>query len=141
MLVYGDDLRPLLEARIGPINPEGQTFGRIGPGGEPVCLVHFGNWRTGEIEIMGWAAPGGVSRGIIRALAVYAFRTLGVHRVTARAVVSNTDSLRILARLGFQREGTLRRAQHGEDVIVFGLLPEDLRHVQFAETAETDRSE
>lgn len=136
-LVYGDELRPMLERHIGPIDPASQTFARLGTDGEPVCIVSFSGLRRGDVEISGWARPGGVSRGIIRALAVYAFSTLGVNRVTARAVRSNTDSHRILARLGFQIEGTLRRADDGEDVIIYGLLPEDLRHVQFTKTTQT----
>lgn len=133
MLVYGDELRPLLEQRIGPITPESMTCGRV-VDGELVCLVSFGNLRNGDVEIMGWARPGGISRDIIRALAVYAFQTLGVNRVTARAVESNTDSQRVLARLGFKHEGTLRRADNGENVLIFGLLPEDIRYVKLRQT-------
>lgn len=137
MLVYGDELRPMLEQHIGPIDPNTQTLARV-VDGQPVCIVSFGNLRRGDVEIMGWARPGGVDRGIIRALAEYAFVTLGVNRVSARAVMSNTDSQRILTRLGFRREGLLRRADDGEDVLIFGLLPEDLKHVRIAKATQTD---
>lgn len=137
MLVFGDELRPMLEHHIGPIDPNSITMGRF-VDGQPVCLVSFGNLRRGDVEIMGWARPGGVDRGIIRALAAYVFQTLGVNRVTARAVVSNTDSQRILTRLGFRREGLIRRADDGEDVLIFGLLPEELRHVRLTKAPKTD---
>jgi RimJ/RimL family protein N-acetyltransferase len=134
-LVFGDELRPMLEVQIGPITDESMICGRF-VDGKPVCLFAFTNLRRGDVEISAWAVPGGISRAIIRALAEYAFVTLGVRRVSARAVESNTDSQRALIRAGFVHEGTLRSADNGENVQIFGLLPEELRYGKLTKTPE-----
>jgi [ribosomal protein S5]-alanine N-acetyltransferase len=58
-----------------------------------------------------------------------AFAVLGLQRVGALANVDNTRSQRALEKLGFAREGVLRRwHRHGDeyhDVVVYGLLRDD----------------
>lgn len=137
MITHGDALRPLLEQRIGAITSESTTYALI-DGGKPVCFASFANWRRGEIELMGAADPGGISRGLIRELGWYAFGALACNRVTARVVASNTACLRMLERVGFVREGVLRRAEDGHDVVVMGLLKEDYQRGKFAETTKAD---
>lgn len=69
---------------------------------------------------------------ILRALPAviqFAFERLGLHRIEADADPRNGASMRVLERLGFQREGLLRERyfQLGEvqDAVVFGLLRRD----------------
>jgi ribosomal-protein-alanine N-acetyltransferase len=56
----------------------------------------------------------------------YAFRTLGIEKVWARADSRNVASLRVLTKLGMQREGTLRQhvMRRGErvDRVCYGIL-------------------
>lgn len=56
----------------------------------------------------------------------FAFQTLGLHRLEADVDPRNQPSLRLLERLGFRREGTLRERYHvnGEiqDSVILGLL-------------------
>jgi len=65
------------------------------------------------------------SRAVSTALR-FAFDELGVHRVEADADPRNERSLRLLEKLGFQREGLLRERYHvnGEiqDAVLLGLL-------------------
>lgn len=129
MIEYGDELRPLLEAKIGPIDPKSTiTVARV-EDGRRVCLAAFTGWAKGDVELMGSSEPGGITRKFIRELAMYAFDVLKVNRVTAKAKVSNVACHKVLGRLGFKCEGVLRKADCGEDVLVFGLLREELRHV------------
>jgi ribosomal-protein-alanine N-acetyltransferase len=62
-------------------------------------------------------------------MAVLAFEICGLRRLGAYSNTENGRSTTALERLGFKREGTLKRwHRHGEqefDVFVFGLLPED----------------
>lgn len=59
----------------------------------------------------------------------YAFETLGCHRLSADVDPRNTASLRVLERLGFQREGYLRenywQSAEWQDAILLGLLRRD----------------
>jgi RimJ/RimL family protein N-acetyltransferase len=68
----------------------------------------------------------GYMREALSALLEYAFRTLGLHRIEADVDPRNEASIRLLERLGFQKEGYLRErwlvdgATH--DTLFFGLL-------------------
>ena len=56
----------------------------------------------------------------------YAFEELGLNRVWAQHFTRNPASGRVLEKLGFQREGTLRghqkRFDEFEDSVVYGIL-------------------
>lgn len=67
------------------------------------------------------------------ALAEWAFEELGLHRLELHAASHNHASLKVAAKLGFQREGLLREADYARggwlDVVAFGLLRSDNRPV------------
>jgi [ribosomal protein S5]-alanine N-acetyltransferase len=60
-----------------------------------------------------------------------AFVTLNLTRIVAEVHVGNERSLRLMARLGFVREGTLRQHEtyrgQKRDVILFGLLRDEFQ--------------
>jgi RimJ/RimL family protein N-acetyltransferase len=60
------------------------------------------------------------------ALLDYTFTTLGAHRVMADALAENSRSVRLLERLGFQKEGHFREAEWFEgywaDDVIYGIL-------------------
>lgn len=68
----------------------------------------------------------GIASKALSLLLRFAFEELGVHRVEADADPRNERSLRLLERLGFEREGLLRERYHvnGEiqDAVILGLL-------------------
>ena len=68
----------------------------------------------------------GFAREIVPRVIDFAFDELGLHRIEADVDPRNTVSIRIVERLGFQREGLLRERYHvnGEiqDSALFGLL-------------------
>ena len=60
----------------------------------------------------------------------YGFTTMRLHRVQAHTIADNHRSVRLLERLGFQREGTLREYSWEDDLAfhdsaVYGLLSTD----------------
>ena len=59
----------------------------------------------------------------------YAFRRLGLHKVTAGSIADNVASVEVLKRLGFELEGTFRSEILVDgayrDVVRFGLLQEE----------------
>jgi [ribosomal protein S5]-alanine N-acetyltransferase len=72
------------------------------------------NWGKGIAAIAG------------KLMLEHAFVTLNLKRIVAEVHASNERSLRLMARLGFMREGVLRQHEtyrgQKQDVILFGLL-------------------
>lgn len=71
----------------------------------------------------------GTATRAIGLLIDWSFRELGMERVQALVHPDNPPSARVLERLGFQREGLLRRCRPGksgrEDRILFAVLPDE----------------
>ena len=72
----------------------------------------------------------GIAREAVSGLLHHAFDDLGLHRIEADVDPRNAASLRLLERLGFQREGYARERWHvgGNiyDGVLFGLLRREL---------------
>jgi ribosomal-protein-alanine N-acetyltransferase len=72
----------------------------------------------------------GLMREALTELLSAAFGSMGLRRIEAEVNTRNTASARLLGRLGFTKEGLLRKRWvvkgHAEDVEVFGLLQGEL---------------
>lgn len=90
--------------------------------------------KTHKAEIGYWLAKEFWGRGlmtsVVRAYVDYAFRELGLVRITARTFDFNHASARVLEKNGFKFEGRLRQDVMKEgkliDTNLYGLLKEDL---------------
>ncbi len=103
--------------------------------GELVGLISYNriepHLRVGEIGY--WLAEAYQGRGIMtracRALVSYGFRVLGLQRIEIRVATDNLRSRAIPERLGFRKEGVLRRsARLGDrylDMIMYAMLEEE----------------
>jgi [ribosomal protein S5]-alanine N-acetyltransferase len=73
----------------------------------------------------------GLMQEALAALLSAAFGSLGLRRIEAEVSTRNPASARLLVRLGFTKEGLLRKRWivkgHAEDVEIFGLLRGELR--------------
>lgn len=87
--------------------------------------------KEGGQGAMGWALGvdyrgQGYATEAARALLLYAFASLGLHRIEAEMSSANEPSWRLAERLGMRREGHLRQAtvQDGQwlDTFVYGIL-------------------
>jgi [ribosomal protein S5]-alanine N-acetyltransferase len=72
----------------------------------------------------------GIAGEAARAVVDYGFTTMRLHRIEAHTIADNHRSVRLLERLGFQREGTLREYSWEDDLTfhdsaVYGLLRTD----------------
>ena len=94
---------------------------------------HYWNWSLRKTEIGYWLAEPYQGKGIMtracRALIDYAFRNLGLDRAEIRTAARNARSRGIAERLGFAKEGVLRKAEYSsrgpDDQLVYGLLRTD----------------
>lgn len=110
-----EQTRELLDRKLGPrLDAEGDWLSAAVVGrdtGELVGDMAL-NWvseqhRTGEIGFV--VAPACQGRGYAaeaaRPFLDFAFRTMGLHRVIARAEARNAASVRVLEKLGMRHEG------------------------------------
>ncbi len=91
--------------------------------------------RRSHAELGYWVRTDRARRGYAteaaRAMVAYAFATLRVHKVKADVAVGNHGSARVLEKLGFTLEGTLREERKVGGVFVdhwrYGLLSREYR--------------
>ncbi len=104
----------------------GQRVGVIG--------LHHLDWHHRTAEVGYWTARDARRRGLttaaVRLLTDWAFTSLDIERVELRPEPENIGSRALAERLGFRCEGTLRAAlrlpEGRRDVLVYGVLPEEL---------------
>ncbi|MFG2077903.1 GNAT family N-acetyltransferase [Nonomuraea maritima] len=85
--------------------------------------------RTAEVGYMTapWARGNGYAGEAVRAIARWLFDQHGFRRLQLRASVANPASQRVAEKAGFVREGVARASIAGDDLIVYSLVPSDLR--------------
>lgn len=71
------------------------------------------------------AGRGAIARTPLRVVTDYIFSELGCSRITVTTRASNARVISIALRLGFKREGVLRRLYGNEDGVLLGLLEKD----------------
>lgn len=97
-----------------------------------IGFAHF-DWDARKTEIGYWIDRDEEGKGVItracRTLIEYAFHHLNMRRVEIRCAQDNIRSAVVPERLGFMKEGTLRKAEmiHGKlhDFNIYGLLADD----------------
>lgn len=71
----------------------------------------------------------GIATAAAKALTAYGFETLGLIRIDARVRNGNAASVRVLEKVGYQREGLLRRATLKDgapvDHLLYAIIRED----------------
>jgi RimJ/RimL family protein N-acetyltransferase len=108
-------------------NPDGTLIGVVGAGHLEVGTTHranLGYWLAKPY----WGQ--GIMTRAVRCYVRYALTHLDVVRLTAEVFCRNEASIRVLEKVGFRREGRLRkhRAKDGDllDAYFYGLLREDV---------------
>lgn len=103
--------------------------------GKPVAGVVFSGFRQldhgndMQVTIVS-AGPAWARPEILRKLFEYPFVEAGCARLTAIVAEGNLPSLRFVKRLGFRKEGIVRRGWNGKtNAIVFGLLKSECRYL------------
>ena len=107
------------------VDPEGAIAGVVG--------FHGVDWSNRSTSLGYWLAEDHQGRGTmteaVRAMTAHAFETWRLNRVEIRVAVGNARSARVPERLGFVKEGILRRAErHGDsfkDNVVYSMLADE----------------
>lgn len=126
--------RVLHEQRSG----EGFSFAIVIAGdGDVAGQVRLMDWSRAErrAEVGVWLKREHWGKGYgteaVRLACLFGFRSMRLHRVLAKVVSGNDASAKVLRKLGFREEGTLRAdARVGRawaDVRIFGLLRGELK--------------
>lgn len=74
----------------------------------------------------------GIASEALRAIISFGFERMNLHRIYANTIADNHESVRMLERLGFQREGTRRESSWEDDgtfhdSAMYGLLRREFR--------------
>jgi hypothetical protein len=95
--------------------------------GEPIGALIWSELTGANIELTIYG-PRAFPRGVIIASFAYAFNALGVSRITVRCQADKPKLIRLIEKMGWRREGTLRRFYGPElDAVIFGMVREDCR--------------
>lgn len=143
--VFGRDAELVLWAcdRIGYIKPErfwlngslqASAIGIVdGEGRLGAAAIYSGyDGDFGDIEISFAMEPGFyLSRAAISTLLRYPFKQLNCIRVTAATPQRATSTRQFLEKLGFKREGVLRRRFGKDHAVVYGLLAKEWARSKF----------
>ena len=133
LVLDGNDLVLPFMASCGVDTPDGVPVVSVGIAerGEIVAGAYFTAHHPGrDITVSAACRGAGLSAGKrIPRFYTWAFGHFQVPRITAEIDESNSASCRLCEGLGFRLEGIKRRAGHnGRNVIVYGLLKEDLKY-------------
>ena len=109
--------------RLGiPIEPPFTPMGVVDDiSNELIGAIIYNRYNRFDIEISVYA-PRAMNRRFIRAAFAYPFEQLGVLRLTARTKRSNKAMCRLLPRLGFVYEATLKHhfgPSRGDDAVLY----------------------
>lgn len=128
ILVDGPEVAAFIERRLQVKIAEPRTvFGYVSDDHRPLCAVVVNNYNGANAELTIVAEPGGVTRGVLRHLANYAFGKLGCRRITVRTKKRNKNALKMAERVGFTYEHVMKHYFADDDAVVFRMLKQDCR--------------
>lgn len=119
--IYGRDRFPPDAPSIGLLE-NGRIVGGV------VYTMYTGN---GIMMNVAGGYKGWINRAFIRAAFAYPFKQLGCTRVSGLVRVDNFAAQKFDERLGFKREGLVRRGDDdGTDLIMYGMLREECKWIK-----------
>lgn len=92
-------------------------------------VIVYKNYASGDIEMICAGEPGWVTTDVLRFSLSYPFKALDCNRITCLAHRKNKAMRSYLVRMGFKLEGVKRKALHGADLCIYGLLRSECKWV------------
>lgn len=139
IVVTGEDVAAYLERRFRTVfHPPYVAMALYTNDHRPLCAALWNDYTPGgSIELTIAAEPGGMTRGVIRFLAGYAFVKNGCRRVQAHVRKSNKPLLRLMPRFGFEFETVAPCFYADEDAVVFRMLAASQKWIPLHEIGPT----
>jgi len=124
---------PYLYDKTGLVSVPSHTayIGRIGRDGKILAGIAFHDYIAGRVASVTLACEEyGLGKELLRFGFRYAFRQLGVRRLTSTIDSGNSKSLHLTQRLGFEVEATLKGAGKTGDLICLALWKDNCRFIK-----------
>lgn len=119
--IHGDDKFP----------PEAPSIGMLENGKIVGGVVYTMYTGTGIMMNVAGGYKGWINREFLRVAFNYPFKQLGCTRVSGLIRVDNHVALDFDTRLGFKREGVIRKGDYdGTDLVLMGMLREECKWIK-----------
>lgn len=126
IVVDGESIGQYVGLKLGiKISEPYTAFGFMTDDKKPLSAFVFNEFNGSNIEITGFADPGGFTRPVLRYLANYVFNKCDCRRLTIRTKKRNKSVLKLAPRLGFKYECIAKHFFADDDAVVFRMLKED----------------
>jgi hypothetical protein len=126
ILVDGAPVAAFIEGKLGiKISEPYEAFGFVSDDKRPLCAFVFNDRSDANMEMTVYAEPGGITRGVLRYIAKYAFDKNNCRRLTVRTKKRNKRVLKLAPRYGFQYECVQKHFYPDDDAVVFRMLKSD----------------
>jgi len=128
ILVDGAPVAAFIEDKLNIKLSEPYTaFGFVSNDKRPMCAFVFNDRSDANMEMTVFAEPGGITRGVLRYIANYAFNKNNCRRLTVRTKKRNKTVLKLAPRFGFQYECVAKHFFTDDDAVVFRMLRDDCK--------------
>ena len=97
-------------------------IGFLTDAGKPLCAAILNHYGDANCELSMVSEPGGITRGVLRFLAVYVFDQMNCNRLTVRTRRQNKAVARMARRCGFTFECVAKGWYHDADAVVYRML-------------------
>ena len=92
----------------------------------PIACLFFYHYNMGSIEMAVYSTtPKWLAKNVIQDTFDYVFYDCEVNRVEAVIAESNTHTHQFVERIGFTKEGVMRKRFDGEDAFLYSFLKEE----------------
>jgi len=108
--------------------PEGAEAIGLANGGELVAGVWYENWNPQSITTH-IAIDGAVSRRYLHVIFHYPFVQLGVQKIIAPVLADNSESIRLVTKMGFTEEARLKNVHPTGDMVFFVMNKQDCKYL------------
>lgn len=108
----------------------GTAIGKIGKDGKLVAGVLYEDYNGANIVCHIAGEGNWATREFLNIIFDYPFNQLGVRRITAPNDSTNEQAIRLVTRMGFALESTLKQATPDGDLLLFVLFKDDCRFIK-----------
>lgn len=103
------------------------AWGILDRKGRLSAAIVFNDFADKNIEVTLYGRNS-LQRGVLNEVWDYCFGQLGCERITSRTRSDNSKVIAIIEKVGFVKEGVLRRWYGDVDAVIFGMLKHEFKY-------------